>query len=138
MPAVKVSEKERFTQAVANAHEWGTIDDLIEVCDDAGYWSEEFLSHTEAAAKKSHVRRMIRSLKSADDWPIWASVESQNEEGKTVKMYKQETLFDVEDYRQIVRYHAERSDYHHHMAKGYAKRCRKRFGVQLQLPFRER
>lgn len=73
--------------------------------------------------------------KDGEGFPLFASVETTDESGNAVRRYKQETLFDVEDYRQVVRYHADRSAHHQTMARGYAKRCKQRFNRQIRISF---
>jgi len=46
---------------------------------------------------------------------------------------KQELLFDMEDYKAVVNYHANLSNHHRTMAKGYADRCEQKHKVQLSL-----
>lgn len=123
-----------FIEAV-NGSEWATVDKLVEMCDAANVWPEDFIDTVLINAKKSFVRRQIKQLKDDENWPLWASVETQNEDGETVRIYKQETLFDVEDYRQVVAYHADRREYHGMLAEGYVVRCNRRFHVQLKLSF---
>lgn len=127
--------RERFADATAQANRWANIDTLIALCDEHGFWTDEFIAHVEDNAKKSFVRRMIKTLKTDEGDPVWASVEMTDDEGKTVRVYKQETLFSLDDYRQVVEYHTDRSNHHREMAMGYATRCRKRFKKQIPTMF---
>lgn len=127
--------RERFSEAMAQANAWATIDTLVALAEEHGCFGDEFLSQAESVAKKNAVRRMVKQLKDASGEPVWASVETTNDDGKTVRVYKQETLFNVEDYRQVIGYHSDRSDYHRAMATGYATRCKKRFGKQIPTMF---
>lgn len=77
----------------------------------------------------------FQALMGDDGFPLYASVEMKDENGKTCRVYKQEMLFDVEDYRKVVTYHHDRSNYHRRMSAGYKTRCKNRFNVQLTLPF---
>lgn len=129
--------QDRFLEATSAANAWAKIDTLVALCDEHGFWNDEFLSHTADNAKKAFVRRMIKTLKTDDGDPVWASVETTDDEGKTVRVYKQETLFNVDDYRQVVSYHGDRANHHREMALGYARRCKKRFGKQIATMFGE-
>jgi len=129
------TEQTRFDDAVANADSWESIDNLVRLCDDAGFWEDEFLASTTLRAKKARVRRLIKGRRDAEGIPNWASIEKKDESGKTVRVYKQEVLFDVDDYRQVVRYYGKRSSYYASMARSFAKRCKKRFNVRLQSTF---
>lgn len=138
MSTVTQGDKTRFMELIGEAENWTSIDDLLTACDKADFWTEDFLDSVAERAKKSHLRRLIRSLKDGSGWPLWASVETTNESGEPVRVYKQEFLFDVGDYRQVVKYHSERSAHHRKMASGYAKRCKERFDRQLLLDFDDR
>ncbi len=129
------TERHTFEKLLGNVDKWATVDDIVALCDGEGFWSKDFLAQSEVQAKKSHVRRLIRQAKDASGWPVWASVETVNEEGKTVRVYKQETLFGVEDYRQAISYHAGISKHHAAMVAGYARRCKKRFNRTIQMTF---
>ena len=135
MSKVTTTEKTKFVELMGSADAWASVDQLVAACNEAEIWPEGFLETVEAKAKKAHVRRMVRSLKDEGGWPLWASIETTNERGEPVRIYKQETLFDVGDYRQVVHYHSDRSRHHRTMAIGYAQRCKRRFGRQLMLPF---
>lgn len=132
MSKVGRRDKSRFQELMGNADNWASIDDLVALCDEAEYWTDEFMEGVAAHAKKDHLRRLIKTLKE-DGWPLWASVETKDEAGETCRIYKQELLFDIEDYRQVASYHNDRSRYHRRMAAGYKTRCKKRFNVQLKL-----
>ena len=135
MSKVAQSDKIRFQELMGNADRFASIEELMAICDEGEYWSDEFMETVTEQAKKFHIRRLIKSLKGKDGFPLYASVETTDENGKTCRVYKQELLFDVEDYRKVVTYHHNRSNYHRRMAAGYKSRCNKRFNVQLPLPF---
>ena len=134
---IRDTEKERFAQATGNCDAWESIDALVSICDEDGFWSEEFLASATLQAKKSHVRRLIKSLPGEADLPAWASITVAGPDGKTVQVYKQEALFDVGDYKQVVKYHKDRAAYHGSKARAYAKRCKQRFNVQIRIDFSE-
>lgn len=115
-----------------------TVKELLALFDESDYWSTEFLDHATEIAKKDHIRRKIKTLKDDNGVSVYASVEVQTESGEKERRYKQEVLFDVEDYRQVAAYHGERANYHRGMERGYAKRCKARFDVQLRLTFDDR
>ncbi len=131
MSTVAQNDKTRFLDLMGNEDQWGSIDELLAICDEGDFWTTEFLEGAEDTAKKSHLRRLIKSLKDEEGWPIVASLNTTNDEGETVRVYKQELLFDPDDYRQVVAYHGDRANHHGRMARGYAKRCDKRFKTRL-------
>lgn len=129
---------QRFLEITGNLDGWATIDELVDMCDSQGFFSGEFLAEAEDKAKKATVRRLIKQIKGSDNAPEWASVVTVDEQGKPTRVYKQETLFDIADYQQVVDYHADRARYHQDTAEGYARRCEQRFGVQLRFGFDNR
>lgn len=135
MNAALLKALDRFSQITGNLDGWASIDDILELCDSAGFWTDDFLSEARDKAKKATIRRLIKSIKGDDGVPEWASVVIADEAGQPQRIYKQEMLFDVADYRQVVQYHVGLSEYHRETAQSYAKRCKKRFNVQLRLPF---
>jgi hypothetical protein len=122
-----------FSDILENSDGWHTIDELVSILDESGYWEDGFRAKALANAKKTHVRGMIRKLKDKDGFPLFPSVRITDAEGVTRRVYKQELLFDVEDYKAVVNYHANLSNHHRTMAKGYADRCEKKYEVQLSL-----
>ena len=130
-----ITDRERFEQLTGNADAFLTIDQLVAICDEGAYWTDEFMQTSTRNAKKAHIRRLIKTIKDDDDWPVWASIDSTDEDGNMLRVYKQELLFDVEDYRKVVTYHADRSAYHKQMALGYGTHCKRRFGIQLHFDF---
>ena len=86
--------------------EWQTIDDLMAICDEAGCWEFDFESRALTNAKKMRIRKIISRVKDKDGFPLFPSVTILDDDGKKKRVYKQETLFDVEDYKAVVNYHA--------------------------------
>lgn len=126
----------RFVIATKSGN-WGTIEELQEVCDAKCVWDDLFLAGAVEKAKRSEIRRLVCTIKDSDGFPAIASVVTRNEAGKLVRVYKQEKLFDVDDYRQVVDYHASQCAHHRVMAKGYAKRCRQKHNKTIPLNFSE-
>jgi len=122
-----------FVEILSSSNEWQTIDDLMAICDEAGYWESDFESRALTNAKKMRIRKIISEVKDKDGFPLFPSVTILDDDGKKKRVYKQETLFDVEDYKAVVNYHASLSNHHRDMAEGYVKRCEKKHKVQLSL-----
>ena len=125
--------KDAFVAATQNAG-WADIDALVAMLDAAEFWDETFLAEAVDAHKKTYIRREIKQVKDESGWPVFASVVTFDPiTGEEERRYKQETLFDRDDYAQVVRYHERRADHHLRMAEGYAERARVRYGLQLRL-----
>ncbi len=121
-----------FEDVMAGAAKWATIDEIRDLCDNAeGFWSQEFIDSAATKSKNAKIRRLIKTLKDETGFPLHASVETTNEDGETIRVYKQELLFDPDDYRQVVTYHSDRASHHGRMARGYAKRSDERFKTEL-------
>lgn len=118
----------REVESVLNATPgWCHTDDIVQALDAREAWGD-FEEHAILEAKRARVRRVLRQLRDPDGVRRVASVEVPTEDGGTERRYKQETFFELDDYRQVVQYHVGRSLYHHNEARGYAERCQARFG----------
>lgn len=82
-----------------------------------------------------YLRRVMRSKKGEDGFPEYGNVSIEDEEGKKTQGYKQEKLFDVDDYKQVAGYHFDAM--HFHFTKGliWRKRLKERYGIQMPIPF---
>lgn len=127
-----MSARDKFLSATRSG-DWATIDDLINQLDQHDYWDTDFYTKVLDQAKKAHARRMIKQVKDAEGWPVFASVKTQDADGTTVRVYKQESLFDPDDYFQVVNYHHGVAQHHLTMAHGYAVRANTRYGMQLPM-----
>lgn len=125
---------EHFGDITRKSGGWHTVDAIVKMLDKADFWTNDTVATAEQNFKKSFVRKMIRKIKDDNDWPEWASIEIERD-GQKVRVYKQETLFNLSDYKQVVRYHKARGSYHARMANGYVRRARERLGTQMRLPF---
>lgn len=114
---------------------WATIDELDQRLERVGYWDLALKTDAIAHLRKSHIRRKIRQQKDSKGWRLFASIKTVNSEGKAVRVYKQEILFDREDYRQVTRWWSERTRYCAVMTAGYAKNAKHRYRMQIALPF---
>jgi len=126
--------RKEFLDATSST-QWATIDELVKQLDDLGYWDAMFNSRALLDSKKQHVRRLMRSMKDENGVPLFANIVTQDENGDEKRVYKQETLFDMTDYRQTVNYHVATSQHHRQMAIGYRNRAFTRYAVQIPLPF---
>ncbi len=122
-----------FIEATRDAR-WATIEDLQARLDAIDFWTEDFKAASVDANKKTWIRREIRRITDADGWPVFASVSTidplTNDESR---VYKQEAIFDRDDYLQVVQYHQRRAVYHEKMAAGYAGRAKLRLGMQIPM-----
>lgn len=124
---------ESFVAATRSAA-WADIEALKAMLDASAFWDEAFVDEAVDAHKKAYIRRAIRRITDDAGWPVFASVVTFNPEtGDEERRYKQETLFDRDDYAQVVRYHERQADHHLRMAQGYADHARARYGMQLRL-----
>ncbi len=122
--------------AAVNGAEWASIDDLREMCDEAGdVFSEEDDEQAKRSHKNQRIRREIKKMTDASGFPVFASVHTTDPEtGKQRRVYKQEALFDIEDYRAVIEDYAKSLQHDYQMMKGYRDRAEQRFSEQLPLP----
>ncbi len=122
-----------FVDLLSGESDWMTIDEVVALCDEAGFWDRDFETRALANAKKAKIRRAIGQLKDKHGLPKFPSIMITDDEGVKKRVYKQETLFDVEDYKTIVNCHVALANHHRDRAIEYVKRCERRHEVQLLL-----
>ena len=132
--ALKQDSEQSLARILANSDGPRTIEEVVTMLDEKSYnWGADFNARELAKAKKARIRREISRLKDKEGFPKFPSIIVVGEDGVRKQVFKQETLFDVEDYKTIVSYHVKLSNHHRDMAKGYVKRCKARHEVQLSL-----
>ena len=126
--------REVLSDILAHGAGWAHIGELVEELDAREAWGD-FEERALLEAKKALVRRLIRQQKDEDGHRRVASIEVPAASGETERIYKQETLFVLEDYKQICAYHMAKQHHHLQEARGYASRCEIRYGVNpLSIP----
>ena len=106
-----------------NSEGWMDIDELVDVYNETESWGVGFEQRAIRNAKKAYIRKAVSKLKDSEGFPKFPSVAITDSLGNTRRVYKQETLFDVEDYKRVVNFHASLSNHHKEMAKGYVRRA---------------
>lgn len=119
---------------------WGTIDDLrSRISGVEGFNWYDVLKDDEHALRlveNAVIRREIRLLTDETGFPVITSIKRPNPDtGEVERVYKQEALFDIDDYRQVVSYWTERTNYGARMARSYRDRAQSRLHVQIPLQF---
>jgi hypothetical protein len=83
--------------------------------------------------KKSLVRRAIKQLKDEDGVPrIW-SVTDVGPDGREIHKYKQESLFNVDEYKQAIEYCRGRGNYWRRIERHLVRNAREKFGEETLL-----
>jgi hypothetical protein len=83
--------------------------------------------------RKSQVRRAVKSLKNEHGIPLIFSIVDVEASGQMVRKYKQEALFNMDDYKQVIEYCRERGSYWRKLEKYLLRSARDKFGEQAQL-----
>lgn len=131
-------QSEQFNEIMLQAqHSWASIDAIIAFCDASkDFWGPEWFASTIDIAKKAVVRKYMRELKDEANMPLWYSIVMVNEDGEETRQYKQESLFNKEDYLQVIQYYIDRASYNMKMAETLRDRAMKRhYVMQLTLPW---
>ena len=103
---------------------WASIDKIVDACDDADFWTDEFLDNAVQEAKKAIARRLMKQLKDDEGMPLFHSVLTKDTEtGETAKVYLQEVLFNPADYESVIQYHQDKGNQHFRMARKLNERC---------------
>jgi hypothetical protein len=113
----------------------GRIEELLEIAIDSDLFSNEFKDGSFLRSAKTELRRALRQLETDEGVPEWWSTKEVDEDGKEHRVYRQELLFTVEDYKLVIGEYVENSNRYAEVAKGLKKRCYAKFRVQIPLPF---
>jgi hypothetical protein len=124
--------KDHLLDALASLPGWARTEDLVQALDERAAWGD-LERHALILAKKALVRRLIKQLRDERGHARVQSI-TRLEGGQPVKVYKQEELFDVDDYRQVCSYYGGRADYFRGEFDGLRARCLQRYGVDPALP----
>lgn len=109
--------------------EWVTIDEWTDRAIESGCATADFEAHAVRTAMKAEIRRAAKS--GPNNGSGMASV-VVTENGEETRVYKQETFFNANDYREVIAYHEDRARYHRDAASEYRQRAVAR-GLQLTL-----
>ena len=75
---------------------------------------------------KENVIDLIENSVDERGLPLFGIIETENENGELAKAYKQEAMFETEDYRKAAEYQKKLADYHQTLAYYYAAEYKKR------------
>jgi len=109
-----------------------SIDLLAKVAMDRGVFDDEFMGKAAEVAVKAVLRRELKRKDDKGD-SLYHSVSVPDDAGEFTPVYKQETLFDVEDFRRVVNYYVHQANYNANEARKMARHCFERYAVQLPL-----
>ncbi len=124
---------------VAGTTKWGTIEDYVTAVRGNDELKAMLLTgDVETRALKQAIRQYLRQTKNEHGHSAFASIRTQDAEGNPVVQYKQETLFNVEDYQQVANFHSQRVIHHAQEATYYKRQCHAKFNEQIPLAFDER
>lgn len=112
---------------------WSTIDDFTDALADTGFFTKEDDQLAKLAGRKMKVRKLLKRMKDETGMPVFASIPVQDEKGKITHIYKQESLFNKNDYQRVIESLVRQSTSLIDMAKRYQQRAKERLGVQLKL-----
>jgi hypothetical protein len=117
---------------------FATIDDIVEAMEAAHLFDNERQQAVVNKWKKQEARRIVRTLKDDSGWPVYFSIKIDDGAGGTKRVYAQEALFDLEQYKQAINYFSQASVRAAAMANELTRRARAKLGVtghQLRFPF---
>jgi hypothetical protein len=134
----KESVMDIFTELVQD-EKWMSIDDIFNKVQGNPELVERLLSGgAREKALKSACRQMVKRMKDENGMPRFASIITKDADGNETRVYKQETLFDVNDFVQLVDYHGKQVVHHAKMASHYSDKHKEATGKQVPLPFNEK
>lgn len=108
------------------------IDDLVDALDARRAFGEIEADEVFRSWKKSQVRRAAKRLKSEDGFPlIFSIVDVVN--GHMVHRYKQESLFSIIEYKQVIEQYRSTRLRYTKIEKRLIENARAKFGGQTDL-----
>jgi len=122
-------------QSLESVDKWATIDDLVDHVVASVGIPDEVSQHAVRDSVARTVRQQIKTFKDADGLAQFESIEVESPDGTTVRVYKQLSLFNKDDYRLSIHWYSERGRYYCRKANTLAKRCNKEHRTQMPLPF---
>ncbi len=126
---------ERFAKATENC-QWSSIDEMVQaVKKDPELVAEILKGDVNDKMLKIGVRGLVGRIKQEGGAPLYASIKTTDEKGNTTQVYKQEPLFDIEDYKQCIEFHGNAVVHHAKLAAHYARGFKDKTGMQYHLPF---
>jgi hypothetical protein len=70
---MKKDKREAFIKATSSS-KWQTVDQTVKALDEQGYWDDIEEAKATQEYKRNHVRRMLRSLKDEEGFPVFGSL----------------------------------------------------------------
>ena len=113
---------------------WLTVDQMAAEVASRGLVDETYQRAAVHRLLKVDLRKILRSARDADGFPVYANVVEEDEDGNPIHLYKQEEMFDLRDYEYVIANHTSAARHHWDMALRYQKRAEARFSVQIPLP----
>ena len=133
------TELQRFADVVAELPGWVTVDDVVVICDEREFWSDEFVGAALSVRKKEFVRKALREAKDENgkslDFINITIIDPKTESERRV--YKQLELFEVPDFVQAITYYHDMRVHADKEIRRLVKAATERFGERIQslLPF---
>jgi hypothetical protein len=129
-----------FEQYIRQLPGWNGIDNILRYLDREHYpWPQHFIDTSLERAKKAKIRQMIKQVRETDGRQTFASVVQTTPDGELQRVYKQECLFNLNDYYQVVKYNAGRAFYFMRLAEDFRSRTLKHHpqadAEQLHFPW---
>lgn len=130
-------EQEAFGRILVGLPDWKSVDSIRRACDEQGFWSEQFIERGLVTAKNDVIRGLVRRVKLKDGEgghdELVGVIQKIN--GKKERVYKQLSLFDADDFVQVVGFHTDRAGHHSKEAKRFIRLAIERLGGEMQERF---
>jgi hypothetical protein len=114
-------------------------DDIIEAINNAHpeFWPEDWQERALVEFQKQLVRKTQKLIQDETGFPEIANIQTVNPQGELENLWKHEAHLEKEDYKYLSEFHFDRGLHHFKIAKGYVDRARRRYSLQIRLPFPE-
>ena len=130
-----------FAQIAVQIQDWMTVEDIIRLCDEQGFWTSEFVDDSLTQLKKVAVRRLARSKGYTDtkghSLELVSVIQRDKNSDRSTRAYKQLRWFQEPDFVQVIADRWQRRRYWDNEIRRFVDLAREKYGARIQsmLPF---
>lgn len=109
------------------------IDTLLDQLTARGVFEDEDEAALVREHRKKVIRRELKQIKDEEGFPLIFSLAELDSSGHEIRKYKQESLFNVEDYKQALEYCRQHKNHWGRLERRLMKNAKKKFGEGTTL-----
>lgn len=131
----------RFYAVVRRLRSWHTINDIYGLCEKHSVFADADIEELVKRQKKAQIRRMLRQIGRTDtsgadaEEVEWINLIRQTAEGRQEQVYKQLSLFDENDFVQVIQERRSRVEFWQSEVDRLIRIAVDRFGPRFKQDF---